>query len=76
MKIIGIVTLSFSIPNLQNKFMALLIITRIIKLTPWLVLMLLHIYLKKTVVTRLTQFWNINFPNIKENKTKLITNLI
>ena len=76
MKIIGIVTLSFSIPNLQNKFTALLIITRIIKLTPWLVLMLLHIYLKKTVVTRLTQFWNINFPNIKENKTKLITNLI
>ena len=75
MKVIGIVTFHFSIPNLQNKFTVPFIVTSNDIANPKIGFKIIEHLVKKSSSDSFNPTSNI-FPNIKENKTELITNLI
>ena len=75
MKIIGIVTFNFSIANLQNKFTVPFIVTSTNIVNPITGFNIIEHIIKEKSSDLFNPILNI-FPNIKENKTKLITNLI
>ena len=75
MKIIGIVTFHFSIPNLQNKFTVPFIVTSNNIGNPIIGFNIIEHLVKESSSDSFNPISNI-FPNMKENKTELITNLI
>ena len=75
MKIIGIVTFHFSIPNLQNKFTVPFIVTSNDIAKPIIGFNIIEHLVKESSSDSFNPISNI-FPNMKENKTELITNLI
>ena len=75
MKIIGIVTFHFSVPNLRNKFTVPFIITSNDIANPIIDFNIIEHLVKESSSDSVNPISNI-FPNMKENKTELITNLI
>ena len=75
MKIIGIVTFHFSIPNLQNKFTVPFIVTSNNIVNPIIDFNIIEHLVKESSSDSFNPISNI-FPNMKENKTELIMNLI
>ena len=75
MEIIGIVTFDFSIPNLQNKFTVPLIVPSNNTANSIIGFNIIEHLVKKSSSYSLNPGFNI-FPNMKTNKTELITNLI
>ena len=71
----GIVTFHFSIPNLQNKFMVPFIVTSNNIANPIIGFNTIEHLVKESSSDSFNLFSNI-FPNMKENKTELNTNLI
>ena len=74
-KIIGIVTFHFSIPNLQNIFTATFIVTSNDIANPIIGFNIIEHLVKEGSSDSFNPIWNI-IPNMKENKTELITNLM
>ena len=75
MKIIGIVTFDFSMPNLQNKFTVSFIVTSNVIANSIIGFNVTEHLVKESSSDSFNPISNI-FPNMQENKTKLITNLI
>ena len=75
MKIIGIVTFHFSIRNLQNKFTIPFIVTSNDIANPIIGFNIIEHLVKESSSDSFNPISNI-FPNTKENKTELVTNLI
>ena len=75
MKIIGIVTFHFSIPNLQNIFTVPFIVTSNDIANPMIGFNIIEHLVKEGSSDSFNPIWNI-IPNMKENKTELITNLM
>ena len=75
MKIIGIVTFHFSTPNLQNKFTVPFITTSNDIANPIIGFNIIEHLVKESSSDSFNPISNI-FPNMKENKTELITILI
>ena len=75
MKIIGIVTFDFSMPNLQNKFTVSFIVRSNVIANPIIGFNVIEHLVKESSSDSFNPISNI-FPNMKENKTELITNLI
>ena len=72
-KIIGIVTFHFSIPNLQNKFTVPFIVTSNNIVNPIIDFNIIEHLVKESSSDSFNPISNI-FPNMKENKTELIMN--
>ena len=75
MKIIGIVTFDFSMPNLQNKFTVSFIVRSNVIANPIIGFNVIEHLVKESSSDSFNPISNI-FPNMNENKTELITNLI
>ena len=75
MKIIRIVTFDFSMPNLQNKFTVSFIVTSNVIANSIIGFNVTEHLVKESSSDSFNPISNI-FPNMQENKTKLITNLI
>ena len=75
MKIIGIVTFHFSIPNPQNKFTVTFFATSNNIANPIIDFNIIEHLVKESSSDSLNPISNI-FPYMKENKTELIMNLI
>ena len=75
MKIIRIVTFHFSIPNLQNRFLVPFIVTSNEIANPITGFNIIEHLVKESNSDSFNPISN-TFPNMKENKTELITNLI
>ena len=75
MKIVGIATVHFSILNLQNKFMVPFIATSNYIANPIIGFNIIEHLVKESSSDSFNPISNI-FPNMKENKTELITILI
>ena len=75
MKIIGIVTFDFSMPNLPNKFTVSFIVTSNVIANSIIGFNVTEHLVKESSSDSFNPISNI-FPNMQENKTKLITNLI
>ena len=75
MKVIGIEPFHFSIPNLQNKFTVPFILTSNNIANPIIGFNINEHLVKESSSDSFNPISNI-FPNIKDNKTELITNLI
>ena len=75
MKIIGIVSFHLSIQNLQNKFTVPFIVTSNDIANPITGFNIIEHLVKESSSDSFNPISNI-FPNMKENKTELITNLI
>ena len=74
-KIIGIVTFDFSIPNLQNKFTVPFVVTSNDIANPIIGFNIIENLVKESSSDLFNPILNI-FPNMKENKTELTANLI
>ena len=75
MKIIGIVIFDFSIPNLQNKFAVPFIVTSNDVANLIIGFNIIEHLVKESSRDSFNPISNI-FPNMKENKTEFITNII
>ena len=75
MKIIGIVIFDFSIPNLQNKFAVPFIVTSKDVANLIIGFNIIEHLVKESSRDSFNPISNI-FPNMKENKTEFITNII